>query len=132
MVKMTCLKNYFNVAELQSLCRSLRLSEEGSKCELVERIINRISDDSMEDSTELPLDVSRVCFSNAAISPSPVVEKSTQTQEFRNINQRIGDFNQVFFLIVLAVCFVGACIVILQSLGHIENVEIPVKRSWFN
>lgn len=73
-------KNYFTVEELQTICEKLGLSTEGSKNELVQKILDAppvdISLDQYFDAVDSS-NVSRVVFQRAKILPAiqPLDEK---------------------------------------------------------
>lgn len=151
-------RDYLTITELRKICVQLGLSAEGLKSELVERIVNF---NEIHRTVPSSSDVSQIRYSRTRISPilnleqddslslhtvdlsePPILsEQSTQTMNESPIDDRKGPIvccnspfrspDRMLVIILLVVCFIGACITIFNSFGVIEKIEVPVKRSWF-
>lgn len=148
-------KNYLTVSELQQICQKFGLSSEGLKHELIKRILDFTSIETLDDidsKNSQPTNVSRVCYTRTRIIPSEAHEssdlnsddqpepiQSTQTLSETKTSKLSFQFDSLFlkFVIVILVIFImigilGGCVSIYHQFGNIEVVEIPVKRSWFH
>lgn len=124
-------KNYFTVAELQQICHAIGISTDGSKPEIVERIMDFVSTNASPD--VMP-NADTDCRS---VEPVSISHQHTQTDELPNSystfqhNTFMKKFIFVLFIVVLIVGFFGGCISISQLFAAVEDIKIPVKRSWF-
>lgn len=150
-------KNYMTLNDLQLLCENLRLSTDGRKSELIERLLVHTA----MLNRQLP-GVSRICYSNSRVVPiqetdqivqadgessdsksdgDPVEQIQFSNQSTQTSNETLTssfNFNSIFFKLIfvfLAVLFViglsGGFVAIFQFFDRVEMIKVPVKRSWF-
>lgn len=148
-------KSYFTMDELQLICQKLRLPFNGIKPELIERIIDcvsteEISDDKNSNTTTLrmrilpiqtleqkpPIQSSDQVLPNQPFDEILPIQSLKQIPEVTNstpiLNQSwTHKLTKIFHVAVFAVGLFGGIYAFLQIFGSVENVEIPVKRSWF-
>lgn len=137
-------KSYLTVNELQQINRKFGLSEEGTKQELIKRIVDFSGNvDSNDSKNSLqPLNFSRIQLSRTQITNHGFsTEKSVDRDQSLDPNASTWNFrnNSLFVKIVfvlLCLLFVMGCfgglISLYNQFGSVEMVEIPVKRSWFD
>lgn len=143
-------RSHLTVEELQLICNAFGLNDDGTKPELIKRIVDFVSSFANRSNES---GVSRVSYSRTRIFPQQI----TQTSDFllnqnireqnvqspsivneptsRVINSRFNGlltrFNFSSLIAALIIGFVGGCI-FFQLFAGVENIEVPVKRSFFS
>lgn len=128
-------KNHLNLVDLQRICEQLGLSTEGTKSELIAKILQLNSNDVLKS------DISRFCVFRANSMTPQKCDQSTQTidESFMSsdIIQTVDNnlFRKmfcIFLIIVFAICVFGGFYSIFDCFASVEKIEIPVKHNWFN
>lgn len=130
-------KNYFTVAELQSICRSLNLERDGIKHELVERIAaylkNVESSDTEYTDADEPLPIARMVI-NQDIIPLPSTSMEIPLPQPAELQAKPSSLNSTLWQwFPLAI---SGVIIVISALNFLfgwstEYIAVPVKRSWF-
>lgn len=129
LLKMKEFRNYFTFVELQQICVKMGLCTEGSKPELIARIL---------DCIKMPLppvlvekqssNIVRTIVQKVSFQPSNFVPKTPAETSKLDTGSR---FKNLFRNIFSFIGFFGGLYAIAPLLEFFETMEISVKRSWF-
>lgn len=138
-------KSHLNLVDLQRICEQLNLSTEGTKSELIAKILDLNSNDVPESDSS---DFSRTSVFRVKITSPPKCDQSTQTFDESmmklDINQTLAvpapNSNTnlskkmlfVFLIIGFVICFFGGFYAISEFFVSVEKIEIPVKHTWLD
>lgn len=129
-------RSHLTVEELQLICNAFGLDDDGTKPELIKRIVDFVSSFANRSNES---SVSRVSYSRTRIFPQQITQTSDSSivnePTSRVINSRFNGlltrFNFSSLIAALIIGFVGGCI-FFQLFAGVENIEVPVKRSFFS
>lgn len=129
-MKFNTQKDFFNVGELHNICTVLRLSTDGRKQQLIERISNHVSkkiSDDVDNYAESPTYTTTATQTKEElpIEPNDIPENRTSDR---------NNFNTILKWIFAALCIVIVVVLFFFLFKEVLNekpIEVVVKRSWF-